>query len=363
MVFMDGSWLLSAIGVCVVLVGFCVPGAQAAGQDDVRVIIRPKTVYAATDGVQPRWRFNLVAINGTGATLTLEAVATAVSTSGRLDRHSQAGDEIDCITQGTREIAAGAVIVLDITDSGDDPGRGEAVTVTLRFSTPAGTTLERSCPIALLHRRTAYLGFPLAGRWLVANGRPEQHCVGVGFGFDLIAEEDAPIHDDPPAPVPPLSGFASWGSPILSPARATVVDCRGSRPDCLPAPGGPASFSGRMPQDRTELLGNYVLLETERDGLILMAHLKQDSLRVAIGDRVRRGQVVGQVGNSGNSTGPHLHIEMLDERPDLAAIMTTRLDASGVPFGFREVICERDCVVVPSSKMVPETGDVLREGG
>jgi len=91
-----------------------------------------------------------------------------------------------------------------------------------------------------------------------------------------------------------------------------------------------------------------------------MAHLKQDSLRVATGDRVRRGQVLGEVGNSGNSTGPHLHIELLDECPDLPAIGTIRMDASGVPFGFRDVICEREGAVVPLSKVVPETGDVLR---
>ncbi len=359
---MESPWFVPTIGLCAALICFCVPGVQADGQDDVRVIIRPKTVYAATDGVRPQWRLNLVAVNETGATLTLEQVTIAVSTAGSLDARTQGRDEIDCITQGMREIAAGGIVVLDIADSGDGAGPGEAAMVTLRLSTPAGTTLERSCPVALLHRRTAYLGFPLAGRWQMANGRPEQHCIGVGFGFDLIAEEDSAIHDNPPGRVPPLDGFASWGAPILSPARGTVVDCCGHRPDCSPAPGGPASFSGRMPQDRTELLGNFVLLATERDGFVLMAHLRQDSLRVQPGDRVRRGQTLGEVGNSGNSTGPHLHIELLDEHPDLTAILTTRLDASGVPFGFREVICERDGEVVLSSKVVPETGDVLREG-
>jgi murein DD-endopeptidase MepM/ murein hydrolase activator NlpD len=43
---------------------------------------------------------------------------------------------------------------------------------------------------------------------------------------------------------------------------------------------------------------------------VLYGHLEQGSLRVGVGDHVRRGQVIGQVGDSGNSDEPHLHIQV-----------------------------------------------------
>ena len=43
---------------------------------------------------------------------------------------------------------------------------------------------------------------------------------------------------------------------------------------------------------------------------VLYGHMKLGSLRVRVGDRVRRGQLIGQVGDSGNSGEPHLHIQV-----------------------------------------------------
>jgi murein DD-endopeptidase MepM/ murein hydrolase activator NlpD len=53
--------------------------------------------------------------------------------------------------------------------------------------------------------------------------------------------------------------------------------------------------------------GNHVRIGTGTEE-VLLAHLRPGSVQVARGDLVRRGQVIGQVGNSGNSTEPHLHI-------------------------------------------------------
>ena len=58
--------------------------------------------------------------------------------------------------------------------------------------------------------------------------------------------------------------------------------------------------------------------------LVLLAHLRRGSVRVGAGDRVESGQQVGECGNSGNSTAPHLHFQVMDGPDPLAA--------NGLPF-------------------------------
>jgi len=70
--------------------------------------------------------------------------------------------------------------------------------------------------------------------------------------------------------------------------------------------------------------GNYVIIDIGGGRYAFYAHLQPGSLRVKKGDRVRRGQVVGLVGNSGNSTEPHLHFHLADG--------TTPLGAEGIPY-------------------------------
>jgi murein DD-endopeptidase MepM/ murein hydrolase activator NlpD len=77
----------------------------------------------------------------------------------------------------------------------------------------------------------------------------------------------------------------------------------------------------RVPvRDTRRLEGNYVFLNCSGLG-VLLAHLRAGSIVVAPGSTVARGQVLGQVGNSGNSTEPHLHIhaQRLSEATDLLA--------------------------------------------
>lgn len=60
--------------------------------------------------------------------------------------------------------------------------------------------------------------------------------------------------------------------------------------------------------------GNYVLIKHE-SGYALYAHLDTGSIRVQSGNKVQRGQIIGKVGNTGNSTGPHLHFQLTYNDP------------------------------------------------
>lgn len=93
-----------------------------------------------------------------------------------------------------------------------------------------------------------------------------------------------------------LRRYHIFAEPVYAPCTGVVVRTEDRLPD-LPPPDC----------DSQHPAGNYVLLECGEAG-ILLAHLMQYSLLVKPGDRVQAGQRIGQVGNSGLSTEPHLHL-------------------------------------------------------
>lgn len=96
-----------------------------------------------------------------------------------------------------------------------------------------------------------------------------------------------------------------FGTPVLAPCGGRVVTTLNNRPD-MPVP---------VP-DMTVLAGNHVLLQCGTVQ-VLLAHLRRGSVSVEVGQAVRTGQQVGEVGNSGASDAPHLHIHaQRPGRPD-----------------------------------------------
>ena len=79
--------------------------------------------------------------------------------------------------------------------------------------------------------------------------------------------------------------------------------------------------------DLQYLLGNYIILRGD-NAFAMFAHSRTGSICVGAGERVAVGQKLAEVGHSGNSTGPHLHFQLMDG-PDL-------LTAKGMPCCFRE---------------------------
>lgn len=124
----------------------------------------------------------------------------------------------------------------------------------------------------------------------------------------------------------------SYGQPVLSVADARVAAVMDGIPD-----NTPGEDSRAVPMKVDTVLGNYALLDlgagsgtagaaTHR--FVLYGHLQPGSLRVRTGDEVRPGQILGLIGNSGNSDGPHLHFHVT-EAADAA---TAPLRGEGVPF-------------------------------
>ncbi len=89
----------------------------------------------------------------------------------------------------------------------------------------------------------------------------------------------------------------------------------------------PKKINGRL--DIRPNVGNYVMIQAEKGYVVLLAHLRNASIKVDEGQQVKSGDLIGKIGNSGNSTMPHLHINIFDQ-------MNNPLSAKVLPFVFRE---------------------------
>jgi hypothetical protein len=64
--------------------------------------------------------------------------------------------------------------------------------------------------------------------------------------------------------------------------------------------------------DKQNAPGNYVVIQTEANRFVFIAHFQKGSICVRRGDFVTAGQLIGRCGNSGNSTAPHIHLHTQD---------------------------------------------------
>jgi len=332
--------------------------ATAGPAPGLRLEVVPHRVYAADDGVAPRWRFSAVAINSSHDTFTLRQVTTTlVGPSGRRSQ-VQAGSRIRGITQGQRTLPPDEVVVLELKDSGRDPLPAAAL-LEWGFTGPQGKPVLLTKRVPLVPRPTLYLRFPLPGHWVAVNGREMMHSIGRQFAFDFIALADLPLHESGSGRTFTCADFSSYGQPLLSPAAGQVVACEGGRPDEVPTPGH-ASYGTQQPAGGWQVyLGNYLLLRLDGGEHLLLVHCRAGSLQVKVGNRVREAQPLAQVGNSGNTSGPHLHIELLDTRPNLSQMAELELRASGVPFGFKQVRCERKGGRPAQGDLVPRGSNIV----
>lgn len=216
------------------------------------------------------------------------------------------------------------------------------------------------------------LDLPFRGRWVARNSparRVPSHgtdLLGTTYAIDFVAVDERGhtaartarswLTSEPP------ELFVGFGAPILAPVDGTVVVAHDGEPDhdarrnpltLVPYALGQA---GRFRRGPAEIAGNHVVIaHGAPPGLgagarfVTLVHLRRDSVLARVGDVVRVGDQIGSCGNSGNSTEPHVHVQVTDS-PDWAA-------ARGVPLAFRRpddptrcwIPAESEVVVVPDA--------------
>jgi len=151
---------------------------------------------------------------------------------------------------------------------------------------------------------------PFDGEWTTVNGGVTQatsHSWGIvsqRYAYDFVVTDDD--GDTHAGDGDRLADYYAFGQPIRAPADGTVVKAKDGLRD-YPRPG-----SGWVEWRTWDIAGNRVVIEHDDGEYSTLAHLKKGSVRVSPGDEIERGEVIGECGNSGLSTEPHLHFQLQD---------------------------------------------------
>ena len=121
--------------------------------------------------------------------------------------------------------------------------------------------------------------------------------------------------------------YRAYGAEILSVADGIVTETKDGIPQ-----NSPGANSRAVPITMETIGGNHVIVDIGENRFALYGHLQPGSLRVKVGDKVKRGDVLGLVGNSGNSTEPHLHFHICNANSPLGC--------EGLPYAFASFASE-----------------------
>lgn len=111
------------------------------------------------------------------------------------------------------------------------------------------------------------------------------------------------MHGDPAD----VHSYPDYGSNVLAVAEGKVVSTLNSLDDQIP---------GKLPDPKTITLqnvdGNHIVIDLGNGKFAFYAHLQKNSVLVKPGDHVKRGQALAKLGNTGNTSAPHLHFHIMD---------------------------------------------------
>ena len=137
---------------------------------------------------------------------------------------------------------------------------------------------------------------------LAANGRLVTPEV---FASDWIQEEDGRVAEGDGSQ---NTQWVGYREPVFAAAGGRVVNAANGRPE---VPPGVSTLENTTLHTADDFGGNHALIRVRRGVYMLYAHMVTGSVRVEQGDRVKAGEQIGLLGNSGNTSAPHLHFGVI----------------------------------------------------
>lgn len=162
------------------------------------------------------------------------------------------------------------------------------------------------------HENKTDLHLPVRGAWWAIQAadwsdRHKQEVFSQTYAIDFVklGPDNVFFHDSGMA----LEEHYSWDQPVYATAGGKVAYVCFDMPDLSPGvPPTPRMFR----DDPRRLLGNAIAISHANGEFSFFGCLQQASLQVNEGEMIRRGTLLGRVGNSGNSPGPHLHFHLME---------------------------------------------------
>lgn len=237
-----------------------------------------------------------------------------------------------------RAIEAGrSVMILFLLDLGKN-GAASTIEHSLHVLDDQGEAHEIVlAPLPVSSESPIVVAPPLRGEWIAGdsvNNRPDaahRRAILVDNGHAWLAQRYAidwvqyesvdGVRTTWKGPEDKNESYFCYDQPIFNVAAGKVVDMADGLPENVPHSGKYA-----IPIDFNNAAGNHIVVEIAPNRYVLYAHMRPGTVRVKIGDRVRVGEIIGHVGNTGSSTEPHLHMH-IDDQPSFLA-------GNGVPYEF-----------------------------
>ncbi len=195
-------------------------------------------------------------------------------------------------------------------------------------------------------RNQTKLILPFKGEWFVVWGgdtaeqNQHQNAPNQRFAFDILkTDANGATHSGDGSK---NEDYYAFRQEIIAPADGVVVYAVDGVHDNKP---------GEM--NRMLVPGNMVVIKYADGEYSLFAHFKQNSVRVKIGDKITRGQIIGLCGNSGNSSEPHLHFQVQN-----TAFFA---DEASMKTFFDKITLKRDGKTEIKTDYSPVKGDIISQ--
>lgn len=167
-----------------------------------------------------------------------------------------------------------------------------------------GLLISKPKPLEMpfLERNTTFISLPFNGEWFVYwGGVTEEQNYHITeetqqYAYDILKVKDGASYEGNPLQ---NESYFAFGEDIIAPCDGRVSKVIDGVPDNIPGE-----------TNEQELTGNTIVLRTDRDEYILLAHLMNNSIVVEEGQDLRKGDIMAKCGNSGNSTEAHLHLSL-----------------------------------------------------
>lgn len=216
--------------------------------------------------------------------------------------------------------------------------------------------------------------FPLRGEWLAPNTpgtKIPSHGtdrLGSRYAYDFIQvdwdRKGQPAYQGSLLQYllfgMPISDYYCWGKEVYAPCDGIVVSAvdgykereRTKLLSDLSNAYKNAHYFEPQKHDVQTVAGNYIIIKIKDKVYAALVHLQTGSIQVTVGQHIKKGEVIGKVGHSGNSFGPHLHFQLMDSS-DIAT-------AKGLPCAFEQYEIWKDGEWNGVAKGIPTDKDRIR---